>query len=1053
MDSDLINISLNQGKQFKNYQGKIKSSVQKSQRIYKKREGFTTQLPINDTENTDNLLQKRDDRAKIISQANQADLNQLTNLQSQYTDLQNQYTNAQKTLNDSSLVSINRISSKNPYLNKNIRFTTGHICYVTNLGIVKWIPSTEIWDTLKNCSDKTYIDINIPWLSEYGTPGTTIPTNPSLISGTNMVANQACGNEGKNVYVSKLITNPSSSYVGCYNDKSAPTLINAIPIMNSSNSVNGFYSTGSSVYISNGTPANSTVGAWAAFDQNSDTYWHTAYDSSSKYNAANGIYQGTHQVIFTSKSAGLLTVKGEFLQINMPGVNTSSVQNVKVTQYSIAPRKDNNLFLQRSPNTWYLLGYKIDPIDSQGKWYEIDYQEKQNFNSDAARTFPVEKPEDYGAYIILTIIVGNNDQTTMRDCLQIAELNLFASSDSTFSDTDRSMIYNSSAIGYTTYSECEKYAVNNNFQYFGLQDLQANGTAQCLVSNDYDRTTGYGDASKQVTMVYLWSTSTQSNGLSYIAQVLGTGQLAVYDINNTSTTAYKSNEVITDCANWGTIYIDTATYGGNCSSASVPIGNVTDKVGTDLKCNYMDSCSIGISNGTFGDPAVGCAKAFDVAYKCGGSAFSRNLNPAEGQTMILDCKDYIDKTCNFVLILQDDGDMCLYKGKTPDTKTDLIWSSGTKGLQKNPNPNWVASNGKYGRNYMTNAESLVADEWISSNDGSIKLIMQTDGNLVLYTSETKLGCSVKDNKTYGSGWINAVYKIDPPGNKGSLGKVAYIDGESQSKEYPSSLLSYSNQYDLQINFDSTGNDIQQIETSNKEQGCISACNANENCAGFVYQPSGNLCYLKSSSMYPAGEKQFYANSGLIMGVRKPQISSSFNGSCSKTIVDVDTIQYDQYIKGDPMTSETICGSSIVSNEGRSNLTNLQNQMLSVGQQISTQTNNLYTKNNDIYNTMSQNSVQFNKNVDMYKQNDRKIKSELNLPSKFQTNNNKNNNNVNKREGMRSIDVPSENMLTMNDLNSMLSDTDIRVLQENYSYIFWSILAVGLLTITVSQIKK
>ena len=90
---------------------------------------------------------------------------------------------------------------------------------------------------------------------------------------------------------------------------------------------------------------------------------------------------------------------------------------------------------------------------------------------------------------------------------------------------------------------------------------------------------------------------------------------------------------------------------------------------------------------------------------------------------------------------------------------------------------------------------------------------------------------------------------------------------------------------------------------------------------------------------------------------------------------------------------------------------------------------------------------------MYKQNDRKIKSELNLPSKFQTNNNKNNNNVNKREGMRSIDVPSENMLTMNDLNSMLSDTDIRVLQENYSYIFWSILAVGLLTITVSQIKK
>jgi hypothetical protein len=43
-------------------------------------------------------------------------------------------------------------------------------------------------------------------------------------------------------------------------------------------------------------------------------------------------------------------------------------------------------------------------------------------------------------------------------------------------------------------------------------------------------------------------------------------------------------------------------------------------------------------------------------------------------------------------------------------------------------------------------------------------------------------------------------------------------------------------------------------------------------------------------------------------------------------------------------------------------------------------------------------------------------------------------------------------LNMNDINSMLSDTDIRVLQENYSYIFWSILAVGLLTITISKMK-
>ena len=97
---------------------------------------------------------------------------------------------------------------------------------------------------------------------------------------------------------------------------------------------------------------------------------------------------------------------------------------------------------------------------------------------------------------------------------------------------------------------------------------------------------------------------------------------------------------------------------------------------------------------------------------------------------------------------------------------------------------------------------------------------------------------------------------------------------------------------------------------------------------------------------------------------------------------------------------------------------------------------------------------------MYKANDNKIKNELNLPGRFQSETeSKSKSNGNKREGMqnnvRTID-PSSNsdkFLTMNDINSMLSDTDIRVLQENYSYIFWSILAVGLLTITVNQIKK
>jgi hypothetical protein len=1038
MDNDLLKISLNQGRQFKNYQKKIKTSVEneihgarsKRKPYNKGFEGFSGMMNANDNSN---YFQKREERLNETAKSNNNDLTTLTNLQNQYNDLLTQYKDTQTSINNSSMVSINRNSNSNPYLNKNISLAQGstdfsindlgYSGYVSNQGVFKPYPDQATFDSVagKNGCPKKIIK-NIP-SDDYST---------SLIQGQNMVANQSCGHEGKNVYVSRLIDDSTTSYIGCYNDKPSSTNGTMVPLMNSSNIVNGFMTGASSVYQNN----NDIAGAWAAFDQNPNTYWHSGVDSNNLYNASTGLYKGTNSIPINTVNSGILTIKGEFLQVDMPGVNTNSVQNMTVTKYSIAPRADNNLFLQRSPNTWYLLGYK-------DTWYEVDRQVGQNFSSITPKMYDVANPGSYGAYIIIVEKVGNDDQTSIRDCLQIAELNLYINSDSSFTDTESAMIYNSSAIGYTTFDNCKKYALDNFYQYFGLQDVQPDGTAQCLVSNDYDRTIGYGDGSKQITSFALWSSNT--SGQTYTMQVSGIGKIIIYDIN--TAIVFNSNQDVAECANWGTIYVDSATYGGNCNTSSVQIGNVTDIVGaaSALKCNYMDSCSIPISNGTFGDPAVGCSKSFDIAYKCGGNAFTRNLTPAEGQTMILDCNEHIKTNCLFFIILQDDGDLCLYKGKDPSVKTDLVWSSGTKGLQKNPNSSWVASKGKFGRNYMMNGETLVADEWISSNDGSIMLIMQTDGNLVLYTSEEKLGCSVNKNINYGNKLVNSVYKIDQIGNKGVLGKMAFIDSDTKLREYPDSLLEKSNKYQLFDDFDSAGNDIQQITSSNAENGCIDACNANGDCAGFVYQPNGNLCYLKNSSMYPAGEKQYYANSGIIMGTRKPQVGASVNGTCSRNIVDIDSIQYDNYVKGDMMTAETECSSQIVPNQDINILADLQNKMTSIGEQISGYSSNLYNNNNELHNTISKNSEKYNKNVKLYKQNDNKIKDELNLPGKFQSN-------VNIKEGMENIDIKKYG-LTMNDVNSMLSDTDIRVLQENYSYIFWSILAVGLITVTITQIKK
>lgn len=1038
MDDDLINLSLNQGKQFKNYQGKIKTyvenqiHVEKSKRITKNKEGFTT-----NTDPGPNLLKQRDRRAKMINQTNQSDLNKLNKLQTKHNNLQGQYNDKQKQVNARSLVLINRTSPNNPYLNKNISLPSktsrvpikdlGYGGYVTGQGIFKPYPDKTTFDSVagKNGCPKTIMS-NIP-VNDYSS---------SLAQGTNMIANQSCGNEGKNVYVTKLINNPTTSYIGCYNDKPISTNVIAIPLMNSSNLANGFGSNASSIFRNN----NKLYGPWAAFDQNPNTFWHSSSDISTKYNETTGVYEGKNQVIFNSINSGILTVKGEYLQIDMPNINnettnTGTNQTIKVVQYDIAPRIDNKLFLTRSPNTWYLLGYR----KTTGQWYEVDRKIGEKFTSSMSKTYYVTNPGDYSAYIILTEKVGNDDQKTIRSSLQIAELKLYSNSESTFTNADRAMIYNSSAIGYTTFEKCKKYSLDNDYQYFGLQDLQSNGTAMCLVSNDYDETIEYGNASNKINSALLWASNTGS-GQQNMMQLAGSGQIKIYDINNT--TIFTSNQVDPKCVNSGDLQIDSATYGGNCKA---PIGNITTKVGIDMKCNNSKSCSIPISNNAFGDPSIGCVKSFDVAYKCGNKSFTKNLATAEGQTMILDCSSYINKTCQYILLLEDDGNMCLYKGNTPSSKTDLLWSTRTNKKQKGLNPDWVASKGKYGRNYMLVGETLVADEWIGSNNGSIRLIMQKDGNLVLYTSELKLGCSVKNNKTFGSNWVNAVYKIDDMGDKNVLGKIAYIDGETKLREYPDSLLSKSNQYQLFNDFDASGNNIgEPIITTTGQQGCIDACNKNKDCSGFVYQPKGNMCYLKDSGMYPNNKKQFYSNSGLVLGVRNLTISPSVNSSCSKDIVNIDSIQYNNYIKGDPMTKTTKCAPEIVLDKDKKNLINLQNNILLVGEQSINQSNNLYNENQNNYNTVSKNSVQLNKNANMYKKNDIKIKSELNLSSNFNLNNNK--------EGMKNMNT-NEKIITMNDINSMLSDTDIKLLQENYSYIFWSILAIGILTVTIKEIKK
>jgi hypothetical protein len=228
---------------------------------------------------------------------------------------------------------------------------------------------------------------------------------------------------------------------------------------------------------------------------------------------------------------------------------------------------------------------------------------------------------------------------------------------------------------------------------------------------------------------------------------------------------------------------------------------------------------------------------------------------------------------NYFLILQDDGNMCVYRGTSPSDNQGLIWQSETTGKQKTPNPNFSAAKGKYGKNWIPTGSTLAIGDFVGSSNGNIYLIMQSDGNLVLYTNQQENGCKAF-NKTMGINVgqqnINALYQINDMGIKNNIGKLAYIDEDSKLHAYSEDNIQYSNTYTKMNGIDCIGHDIPNASYANATvESCENTCNSNFKCAGFTYISDNKLCYPKYSTMYPNDKIQINSNIDLYLRGKSP----------------------------------------------------------------------------------------------------------------------------------------------------------------------------------------
>jgi len=163
--------------------------------------------------------------------------------------------------------------------------------------------------------------------------------------------------------------------------------------------------------------------------------------------------------------------------------------------------------------------------------------------------------------------------------------------------------------------------------------------------------------------------------------------------------------------------------------------------------------------------------------------------------------------------------------------------------------------------------------------------------------------------------------------------------------------------------------------------------------------------------------------------------------CNKEIVDIDTLRYARYDQGSAMTENAIwCRDTVISDSVKARIKDLESRLVVKGQEIAAKIQELFEKDKTIFDNMDINNDELKKKILLYK----RITMDKNNNNLNPMPLNSNNNKKNMKEGMQN--------LNMSDVNGMLADTDIIILQENYSYVLWSVLAVGLLTVTINMMS-
>jgi len=799
---------------------------------------------------------------------------------------------------------ISRTSQSNPYLNKIIVFNnagTNNAFYVTNRGIAKWFPSTEIYNSVlgnNGCpSISDIITVDIPWSSNYTVEGASIPTVPPLIVGTHMTMNQSCGNEGTNVYANTMVKDTSVTYKGCFQDDTTTPLMTFI----------GGSVPSTPIKIINGDFSQPTIS------------------------------NNTYQNIGTSSSVPGWDVNNAYLLNNSSNFGVALPYPFGTQCVGLREMSTISQTIKLNSGTYNLVFYACgrNCCDNSGQSNPIDIQ----LNGTTIST--VKPPINYWTEYKIPFRVETSGNNTIMFKGTTASSDRSTAIQHIGITLTTSNVPDTSSVpdGRYNYETCKNTAIDGGHKYFALQNVNSSkGTGYCAVSNDFVAPSKNGPAYVITGGIQLWSSNTPTNSAN-TATLTEQGALSVLNSGGTSIFSTSVPTVTKNNVNKPFNYIGCYKDTGN---RALPTSNGNGKT--------YDTCSsITTAKG---------AKYFGLQYVQGNQTAEcwsgSDLIKAKQYGLATNCSQLkdgtwvggswsnavynnVEPTVPYFLILQDDGNMCIYKGSGPQDSQGNIWCSGTNGKQQKPNPNFKASNGKFGKNYINSTTSLASGDFIGSNDGSIYLMMQSDGNLVLYTSQQTSNCKPLSNGFMGGGpGANAIYELNQVGALNKLYDVAYVDQNSKSYLYPESSVTSTNTYSKVNAYDSEDKNISGGQTSgvNLEQ-CKQSCNLNAKCYGVEYNTDIKTCVQKDNTIYLLNPIKLPNSSFSELYIKDKTISEGF------TQTNVDTVKLNNYVSGNQLFSSDVVSTLTkqINPVDKQQLEQLESQLSLLSAQLNTDNNN------------------------------------------------------------------------------------------------------------------